>query len=193
MRLIKRYSNRRLYDARSSRTITQFDLAQIVQAGDDVQVIESDSGRDITAQVLGRVMLSEASRWGDVKQSIHMFREVITTGGDRSMSILKNTILASIGMLHVTRKKAEKIIDDLIKRGELDKSDRKKAIMELIAKAEKSTAGFRDKISNEAEKASKEVSKFAKDLKWVRASDLQKLKAKVDKLARAVKAIEAKL
>ncbi len=37
------------------------------------------------------------------------------------MSILKNTLLASIGVLHVTKEKAEKIIYDLIKKGELDK------------------------------------------------------------------------
>ena len=59
------------------------------------------------------------------------------------MSLLKNTVLASIGALHVTKDKAEKIIDDLIRRGELDKSDRKKAVMELLEKAEKSTTDFR--------------------------------------------------
>ena len=109
------------------------------------------------------------------------------------MSLLKNTILASIGALQVTREKAEKIIDDLIKKGDLDKSDRKKAIMELLDKAEKSTASLRAKVAKEAERAQKSASKIVSELNWARQTDLKKLEAKVTKLATAVKALEEKM
>ena len=109
------------------------------------------------------------------------------------MSLLKNTILASIGAFQVTKAKAEKIIDDLIKKGDLDKSDRKKAIMELLEKAEKSTAGLRARVAKEAEKAHKSAAKLAKDLNWARQTDFKKLEAKVNKLARAIKALEEKI
>jgi polyhydroxyalkanoate synthesis regulator phasin len=109
------------------------------------------------------------------------------------MSILKNTVLASIGAIQVTKAKAEKIIDDLIKKGELDKSDRKKAIMELIDKADKSTADIREKISKEASKASQNLSKTARDLKLAKQTDLVRLEKKIDKIAKAVAALEKKL
>ena len=109
------------------------------------------------------------------------------------MSLLKNTVLASIGALHVTKDKAEKIIDDLIRRGELDKSDRKKAVMELLEKAEKSTTDFGKKVGKEASKAQKEVAKFVEDYKLVKQTDFKKLQTKVDKLAKVISKLEKKL
>lgn len=193
MRIVKRYSNRRLYDTQASRTITQFDLARLIREGHQVTVIESSTGKDITVEVLGRVMVAETTRTGSLADARNFLRELIVTGGDKSMSILRNTVLASIGALQVTKAKAEKIIDDLIKRGELDKSDRKKAVMELLERAEKSTAELRIKIVKEAEKAQKGVSKLASGLSWVTQDDFKKLDARVKKLTKQVKDLEAKL
>jgi poly(hydroxyalkanoate) granule-associated protein len=176
-----------LYDTETSRTITQFDLARLLEVGHDVQVIDSESGEDITLTVLGRVMIAESSRWQDIKDSTEVVRQVIIAGGEHSMSILKNTILAGIGVINVTKAKAEKIIDDLIKKGELDKSDRKKAVMELLEKAEKSTESFRSKVWKEAEKAQKSVKKVTAGLNWATQEDLKKLERKVNRLAKKVK------
>jgi len=192
MRIVKRYSNRRLYDTQSSRTITQFDLAGLIRDGHQVKVVESATGKDITVDVLGRIMVAETARTSSLKDAKEFLRELIVTGGDKSMSILRNTVLASIGALQVTKAKAEKIIDELIKKGDLDKSDRKKAVMELLAKAEKSTAELRTKITKEAEKAQKGVSKFASGISWATADELKKLDAKVKRLAKKVKDLEAK-
>ncbi len=196
MRVIKRYSNRRLYDTEASRTLTQADLASLIKGGVEVRVVDSATGRDISLMVLGRIVLAEASSWGDVKQSKELFTTIIELGGRKTMSILKNTVLASIGIIQVTKAKAEKIIDDLIKKGELDKSDRKKAVMELLDKAEKSTAGIREKISKEAGKAQKEISKLAKEVReyrLIKRGDLQKLETKLDKLTKAVASLEKQL
>ena len=196
MRVIKRYSNRRLYDTEASRTLTQADLASLIKDGVEVRVVDSATGKDISLMVLGKIVLAEASSWGDVKQSKELFTTIIELGGKKTMSILKNTVLASIGIIQVTKAKAEKIIDDLIKKGELDKSDRKKAVMELLDKAEKSTAGIREKISKEAGKAQKEVSKLAKEVReyrLIKRGDLQKLESKVDKLTKAVASLEKQL
>lgn len=196
MRIIKRYSNRRLYDTESSRTLTQTELASLIKDGLEVKVVDVATGKDITVAVLGRIVLAEAPTWGDAKKSKELFTKIIKIGGSKSMSILKNTVLASIGALHVTKDKAEKIIDDLIKKGELNESQRKKAVMELLDKAEKSTAGIREKISKEVGKAQKEISKLAQEIreyKLVKRSDLQKLESKVDQLTKAIAKLEKQL
>ena len=107
------------------------------------------------------------------------------------MSILKNTVLASIGVIQVTKSKAEKIIDDLIKKGELDKSDRKKAVMELLEKAESSTSDLRKKFSSEAQRAGKSMSKMTAGLNWATQDDLKKLERKVNRLAKQIKEMQA--
>lgn len=193
MRIIKRHKNRRLYDTEESRVVTQDYLAELVKAGIDIKVIDNATGEDITLTVLGRVLLSEASSWNEIRESKELFRKIISLGGDKSMSVLKNTILASIGVIQVTKEKAEKIIDDLIKKGELDRSDRKKAVMELLEKAEKSTSQLKEKVSRGADKTSKEFQRIVKSLNVAKQSDLKKLEGKVDRLAKAIKDLERKL
>lgn len=193
MRVIKRYSNRRLYDTETSRTITQFDLARLIESGEQVQVVDARSGADVSAAVLGRILVSESERWGTVTETKELLRSLIQTGGEKSMSVLRNTVLASIGAFQVTKAKAEKIIDDLIKKGELNKSDRKKAVLELLDKAEKSTAKFREKVLKEAEKAQEGVGKVTKSLTFVRQDEYKKLERKVNRLAKQVKDLTAQV
>ncbi len=195
MRILKRYSNRRIYDARTRSSLTHAQLAELIRRGERIQVIDSRSGEDITADILGRVALHE-STGEKIEGKKALFTSIIELTGDKPMSILKNTVLASIGAFQVTKSKAEKIIDELIKKGDLNKSDRKKAVMELLEKAEKSTADFRNKVSGEAVKAQKEVTRMAKEVrsyKLVKQQDIKKLENKVDKLTRLVTKLEKAL
>ncbi len=48
MRLIKKYSNRRLYDTETSGYITLDELAEIIRGGSDVRVVGAKSGEDLT-------------------------------------------------------------------------------------------------------------------------------------------------
>jgi polyhydroxyalkanoate synthesis repressor PhaR len=60
--VIKKYSNRRLYDTRQSRYITLEELAQIIQAGATVQVQDAKDGIDLTRQVLTQAILERQER-----------------------------------------------------------------------------------------------------------------------------------
>jgi len=196
MRIIKRYSNRRLYDTSSSSTITHRDVVRLIKSGEQITVIDSVDGSDITTAALSRIMVSEAAKWDNDRESKDLLTKIIEFGGNKPMSILKNTVLASIGAFQVTKAKAEKIIDDLIKKGDLKESDRKKAVLEMLEKAEKSTAKFRAKVSNEAGKAQDEIGKLYKEIKQyklVKKTDVKKLEDKVDKLTKAVNRLEKKL
>ena len=106
------------------------------------------------------------------------------------MSLLKNTVLASIGLFDVTKAKAEKIIDELINRGELNRSNRTQAVLELVEKAEKGTTEFRKKVLQEADQAREAVEKLAQDLNWARQAEMRKLETKVNRLARTVKKLQ---
>ena len=61
-RLIRRYSNRKLYDVRTSTYVALEDLAALVRAGETVQVVDQSTGDDITAQTLTQVILDEGRR-----------------------------------------------------------------------------------------------------------------------------------
>ncbi|HSB37233.1 MAG TPA: polyhydroxyalkanoate synthesis regulator DNA-binding domain-containing protein [Thermoanaerobaculia bacterium] len=57
-RRIVRYRNRKLYEAAERRFVTIHDLAASVAAGNQVEVIDADSGKDITARILSRALAS---------------------------------------------------------------------------------------------------------------------------------------
>jgi polyhydroxyalkanoate synthesis repressor PhaR len=53
---IRKYSNRRLYDATNSRHLTADELYRLIRAGHDVAVTDSATGADITHQVLTQII-----------------------------------------------------------------------------------------------------------------------------------------
>lgn len=55
--LVKKYSNRRLYDTESSRYITLEELAQKIQAGSDARVVDAKTGADLTQVTLTQIIL----------------------------------------------------------------------------------------------------------------------------------------
>lgn len=67
--------------------------------------------------------------------------------------LIKKTILAGLGALSLTREKAEEISRDLIKRGELAKTDEAKFVRDLMDLVEKNKAGMERKIEKAVEKA----------------------------------------
>ena len=192
-RLIKRYSNRRLYDMTDRRTITHKELKEILSAGEAVQIVENKSGRDVTVETLSRVLAGESSGWTNSKVELKNLCELITEGGTVSMSILRNTVLASIGAFNLTKKKAEEVVDQLIKSGDLSKSERKQAVMELLEKADKSTEEFRAKITRQASKVGAEVQNAVEKLKVAKKDDLDELNKKVDKLVKAMGKLDKKI
>ena len=54
---IKKYPNRRYYDATHSRHLTLEEIHSLVQQGYDLHVTDAKTGADITAQVLTQMIL----------------------------------------------------------------------------------------------------------------------------------------
>ncbi|MGO8970719.1 MAG: polyhydroxyalkanoate synthesis regulator DNA-binding domain-containing protein [Myxococcaceae bacterium] len=59
--VIKKYGNRRLYDADSSRYVTLAEVAAKVRKGAEVRVVDAKSGADLTQQTLTQVIMEEGN------------------------------------------------------------------------------------------------------------------------------------
>jgi polyhydroxyalkanoate synthesis repressor PhaR len=62
-RLIRKYSNRRLYDTTASRHVTLEDLRQVIVSGDRIKVVDDKSGEDLTRSVLLQI-IAEQEQFG---------------------------------------------------------------------------------------------------------------------------------
>jgi polyhydroxyalkanoate synthesis repressor PhaR len=61
--IVKKYSNRRLYDTEDSRYITLEELARKIRRGTDVRVVDAKTGEDLTQATLTQIILeSDAAR-----------------------------------------------------------------------------------------------------------------------------------
>ncbi len=58
-RVIKRYSNRKLYDTKDSRYVTLLQIAEMVRAGEDVQIIDNSTKEDKTDVTLALIISEE--------------------------------------------------------------------------------------------------------------------------------------
>src|SRR5215475_14479129 len=58
-RVIKRYSNRKLYDTKDSRYVTLLQIADMVRTGEDVQIIDNNSKEDLTEVTLAQIIYEE--------------------------------------------------------------------------------------------------------------------------------------
>ena len=54
---IKKYPNRRYYDATHSRHLTLEEIRDLIQQGYDIRVVDAKTGADITAQLLTQIIL----------------------------------------------------------------------------------------------------------------------------------------
>jgi polyhydroxyalkanoate synthesis repressor PhaR len=58
--LIRKYSDRRLYDTAASRYVTLGDIAQMVRDGTDVRVEDGRTGKDITHIIMTQIIVEDA-------------------------------------------------------------------------------------------------------------------------------------
>ncbi len=83
IRLIKRYggASRKLYDTEESRYVSLEELSAWIRAGQELQVVDSQTGDDVTAQTLAQ-SIYEDHRRGHSLFSGDFLHEVIRRGGE---------------------------------------------------------------------------------------------------------------
>ena len=77
-RIIKRYSNRKLYDTEDSHYVTLGKVAELIRAGDELRVIENGTQRDITAATMAQIVFEEEK--SGTRLPVEALRRIIRSG-----------------------------------------------------------------------------------------------------------------
>jgi polyhydroxyalkanoate synthesis repressor PhaR len=88
-RVIKRYSNRKLYDTRDSRYVTLLQIAEMIRAGEDVQIIDNASKEDKTEVTLA-LIISEELKAQPRSVPLVTLRNLIHQRGEKLLSQLRD-------------------------------------------------------------------------------------------------------
>ncbi|WP_372366580.1 polyhydroxyalkanoate synthesis regulator DNA-binding domain-containing protein [Candidatus Uabimicrobium sp. HlEnr_7] len=91
--IIKKYVNRRLYHTIEKKYITLEELAQVIQAGNFVEVIDNQSKKDITQDTLLQIILNEKK---DSIFSTKLLHQLIKLQKDDNQEFLQFYLNASL-------------------------------------------------------------------------------------------------
>jgi polyhydroxyalkanoate synthesis repressor PhaR len=94
-RLIKKYANRRLYDASQSRHVTLDDIRQFIVQGEKVTVVEDKSGEDITRLILLQV-IAEQEQYGKPILSSQLLESIIRFYGNGMQEFMSRYLEKSV-------------------------------------------------------------------------------------------------
>jgi polyhydroxyalkanoate synthesis repressor PhaR len=95
-RVIRKYANRRLYDATASRHVTLEDLRRLIAAGERVQVVDDRTGEDLTRAVLLQI-ISEQEQFGSPVLTVQLLEGIIRFYGNPVQDMLSRYLEQSLG------------------------------------------------------------------------------------------------
>ena len=126
MSMIKRYPNRKLYDTDAKKYITLDEIAALVRSGQEVTVIDHESGEDVTSLTLTQIILEQEKKKSGYL-STSTLANLIRSGGATLGTSINDTIgsfrksvqksVASLGDLNPIN---EESINKLIEQGKLN-------------------------------------------------------------------------
>ncbi len=145
-RIIKKYSNRKLYDTEASKMIVLSELANYIKEGIDFQVIDNETGDDITDLTLVQILMEIVKDRKEFSSAPYILKELIKSGKSTVIEFIKNSLLASIEAISLTEKKAKEIVRNLIDKKKISEKEGEELKNLLIEAAREREKMLEEKI-----------------------------------------------
>jgi polyhydroxyalkanoate synthesis repressor PhaR len=170
--LIKRYANRKLYNTETSRYITLKGIAELIEQGTDLRVIDNESGEDITSVTLSQVLVE----------------------GERSNRAVPRTLLSDL------IQRSGDVLYGALKRGVGDASEGwgefQRNVRRVIHSREQDASRLRDSFTDARSEwdhlVQTAVERVFRALDLPRRSDIEALSENLERVAKALERLESK-
>ena len=118
-KVIKRYTNRKLYDTVESRYVTLDEIAEMVKQGVEVKIVDNRTKEDLTSVTLAQIVFEEEKK--TTRMPLSVLREIIRRPGEQISEFIKSVTPRVTSI----REEAESRLDKLLGRedGTGDKSN----------------------------------------------------------------------
>lgn len=131
MALIKRYSNRKLYDTATKRYITLEGIAERIRRGEEVQVVDHETGEDLTALIQAQILFEQEKRaGGGLPKSL--FSDLIQTGSATLKNVQRALTSGFDWETHI-QADIERRVNALIAAGEWSEKEGRLRLQQLLA------------------------------------------------------------
>lgn len=192
-KVIKRYTNRKLYDTVESRYVTLDEIAEMIKQGVEVRIVDNRSKEDLTSVTLAQIIFEEEKKKNRMPLSV--LREIIRHPGDSIQGFISRELTPRVAVI---REEAESRIEKLLGReGEQKaveapapaaKDDPKMTPAELLKGGQRAIEDIQKKMDERIKAA---VDNFSGSLPAV-GRDLQTLHSRLDSLEKKLDELERK-
>ncbi len=121
MQVIKKYANRKLYHTNRKQYITLEGVAHIIQAGMPVQVIDNETGADITDATLAQIALQIRGRNGSILPT-NVLTNIIRFSSD-TLASLQQGLLASLSSQDAVDAEIKHRLRQLVAEGAMEQEE----------------------------------------------------------------------
>src|SRR3974377_951839 len=89
-KVIKRYTNRKLYDTEESRYVTLDEIARMIKGGAEVKIVDNRTKDDLTSVTLAQIIFEEEKKKNQMPLSV--LREIIRRPGDALSGFIQKEV-----------------------------------------------------------------------------------------------------
>jgi polyhydroxyalkanoate synthesis repressor PhaR len=110
-KVIKRYTNRKLYDTVESRYVTLDEIAGMIKEGVEVQIVDNRTKEDLTSVTLAQIIFEEEKKQNQMPLAV--LREIIRRPGESLSGFIQKEVTPRVASI---REEAESRLDKLLRR-----------------------------------------------------------------------------
>jgi polyhydroxyalkanoate synthesis repressor PhaR len=181
-RIIKRYSNRKLYDTEDKRYITLEQIQQLVKDGQDIKVVENQTGEDLTTVTLSQILLEQEKR-KEGKLPKSFFMDLVQRSSSTVVDFMRKNVLQYFDSSLLTEETLTENVDQLVKAGELPQEEATQLKDEIKSR----TQTFKQRLDELVERRVQDV--LAK-LNIPSKAELERLQQRLEELTKKLEESE---
>jgi len=188
-KVIKRYTNRKLYDTVESRYVTLDEIAQMIKGGAEVKVLDNRTKEDLTSVTLAQIIFEEEKKRSQMPLGV--LREIIRHGGEAVAVFYQDKVGNRLSeRLEEMKNRTEALRENIeqkvrgvtsLLRGSEEKGT--SPVKEVLAAGQTAVEEFRAKVDQSVKQALDSFGSGAM------AQEIEKLQRKIEALEKKVEQI----
>jgi polyhydroxyalkanoate synthesis repressor PhaR len=113
--VVKRYSNRKLYDTQESRYVTLEELEELIRAGKEISVVDVSTGEDLTSVTLAQIILeNERNHRATLPTG---FLHQLIKHGEAWQDFVQKSLKSSLEGILTSQREADRVFREWASRG----------------------------------------------------------------------------
>src|SRR3954466_13412783 len=181
-KVIKRYTNRKLYDTVESRYVTLDEIAQMIKGGAEVKIVDNRTKEDLTSVTLAQIIFEEEKKRSQMPLGV--LREIIRHGGEAVAGFYQEKVGSRLTAgLEDVKVKTETLRENIEQRVRgvpqllrREGEEQKSSVKEVISAGQTAVEELRAKVEESVKQA---LESFGSNTV---PADVERLRSKLDAL-----------